>query len=159
MDSTIRSDHPRNDQRGRRYLQGTVGTASPAKLRLMLIERAAEIAGGLAVNWSDGPSTEASQTSLRLLEILTELLDGITGQGDLELNRRVADLYVFLIQHLLAAENAADAATAREIETVLRIEAETWRAVCAREGAASQGAASQGGAVVDHPAGSLNLQA
>lgn len=154
MDSTLRPDHAATDQRGRRYLQGTVGTASPAKLRLMLIERAAEISGGLAASWATGPSTEASQASLRLLEILTELLDGITAQGDLDLSRRVADLYVFLVQHLLAAESAADAATAREIETVLRIEAETWRAVCAREGAMAPGTAA-----VDHPSGGFNLQA
>lgn len=154
MNSTLRPDHAATDQRGRRYLQGTVGTASPSKLRLMLIERAAEIAGGLASSWSDGPSTEASQGSLRLLEILTELLDGITAQGDLDLNRRVADLYVFLIQHLVAAESAADAATAREIETVLRIEAETWRAVCAREGGVPQGTAA-----VTQPSGGFNLQA
>ncbi len=120
----------------------------------MLIERAAEIAGGLAVSWSRGASTEASQASLRLLEILTELLDGITAQGDLDLNRRVADLYVFLIQHLLAAESAADAATAGEIETVLRIEAETWRAVCAR-----QAGMAPGTAVGNPSSGGFNLQA
>ncbi len=149
-------------ERGNRYLETAVSTASPAKLRLMLIERAAEVAGGLAASWRQGKGAESTQAaSLKLLELLNELLGGVTSSGDPELSHRVADLYVFLIQHLLAAEESNDSKAADEIATVLQIEAETWRAVCARESAARPGQAVAGQASDDRPHASsgLNLHA
>lgn len=123
---------------GESYLAASVGTASPARLRLMLIERAAEIAETLRRVWggeSQGGSEDPAgrQAFLKLLELLNELLAGVSRGGDQTLNRQVADLYVFLLQHLLAAEQTKDPFSIQEIATVLGIEAETWRLVCARE--------------------------
>jgi len=147
-----------SDEPGRRYLESIVGTASPAKLRLMLIERAADVASGLAASWrEESPTSDPNAASLRLLELLNELLDGVTSGGDSDLSRRVADLYVFLIQHLIAAERREDGALVEEIESVLRIEAETWRAVCAREGLPTREMQSRVGN--RHPSTGLNLQA
>lgn len=143
------------------YLQATVATASPARLRLMLIERSIEVAARLADRWRHGANENESgrggdELVLRLFELLNELLSGVTGHGEVGLNRQVADLYVFLIQHLLQAETRRDPAAVDEIRTVLQVEAETWRLVCAREaGAPRPHADLRGGAAV----GGLNVEA
>lgn len=139
---------------GERYLDATVRTASPARLRLMVIERAIEIAGSLAETWR-GPSAEggSNEQSLKLLELLNELLGGVTGESG-EVGQKVADLYVFLIQHLLAAEENGDAGAVDEIAVVLQAEAETWRMVCA-----NANPASPSGQAAPPASGGLNLHA
>lgn len=122
-------------QHGERYLEAAIQTASPAKLRLMLLERACEVGGQLSRCWrEDEEKAGANEYSLKLLELLNELLSGITAQES-NLGDQVADLYVFLIQHLIAAENHSDSGAIDEIRTILEVEAETWRLVCAQDSA------------------------
>lgn len=138
-----RDDSPCRDEsasqrapQGTLYLESAVRMASPAKLRLMLIERAAEVAGALSTAWRDGREPGANELSLKLLDLLTELLAGVRGGATETENRlcgRVADLYVFLTQHLIEAEGSCDAAKIDEIRLVLVSEALTWRNVCAAE--------------------------
>lgn len=121
---------------GNAYLQAMVSSASPARLRLMLIERGFHLAEQLVERWGPDDSVGANEISMQLLEILSELLSGVTSGRDdeeSEVCRQVADLYVFLSQHLLAAEPIGDAEAAREISSVLGIEADTWREVCSQE--------------------------
>ncbi len=122
------------------YLESSIHTASPAKMRLMLIERGVEVAATLARVWresvADPANVAAGQTnvnehSIKLLELLNELLSGVTGK-DAPVGRQVSDLYVFLCQQLLRAEPRCDADAIDEIRLVLEIEAETWRLVCAQ---------------------------
>ncbi|MEO9591993.1 flagellar export chaperone FliS [Rhodopirellula bahusiensis] len=119
---------------GDAYLESMVQTASPARLRLMLIERAVEVSRHLANHWNSQPGKRGTnEYSLKLLELLSELLSGVTDDS-VEVCRTVADLYVFLCQHLIAAEGNGDSTMIDEIRLVLETEAETWRMVCAREG-------------------------
>lgn len=142
---------------GHRYLEAAVRTASPARLRLMLMERAVEVARGLAARWREGADLGSNESSLKLLDLLTELLRGVTA-GNTDQERQVcgqvADLYVFLTQHLLRAEEVSDADAVDEIRIVLETEAETWRSVCAQE-LARQTPDSRSPQV---PAGGINLQ-
>ncbi len=131
-------DRPRAAYGGETYLEATIATASPARLRLMLIERAVEISRSLADQWrrdraagSSGQTSGANERSLRLLEILSELLSGVT-DSTVPVCRTVSDLYVFLCQHLIAAEATSDASAIDEIRLVLETEAETWRMVCVK---------------------------
>jgi flagellar protein FliS len=117
------------------YLDSTVRSASPARLRLMLIERAVDVSGWLAKTWRSGQEKGVNEHSIKLLDLLNELLDGVVGsknQGENEICEKVADLYVFLTKHLILAEKNSDADAMDEIKSVLEIEAETWRAVCAQ---------------------------
>lgn len=116
------------------YLASSIHTASPAKLRLMLIERSVQVATTLARLWREPATSETNvnEHSITLLDLLNELLSGVTDKES-ELGQKVADLYVFLCQHLLAAEDNRDAAAVDEIRLVLETEAETWRMVCAQE--------------------------
>ena len=107
--------------------------ASPAKLRLMLLERSAELARAVAESWRTSPAQAGpSEQSLTLLDCLNELLAGITSDES-EVCHQVADLYVFLTKHLLAAEEKGDPQAIDEIEIVLLTEVETWRLVVAAE--------------------------
>ncbi|MCM2370112.1 flagellar protein FliS [Rhodopirellula sp. ICT_H3.1] len=122
---------------GDTYLESMIATASPAKLRLMLIERGVEVARHLAGLWRDTPGKRGTnEHSLKLFELLSELLSGVT-DSKVEVCRTVADMYVFLCQHLIQAEENGDATMIDEIRLVLETEAETWRMVCAQELGAS----------------------
>lgn len=115
------------------YLESMIASASPAKLRLMMIEKGVEVARHLATMWRDTPGKRGTnEHSLKLLELLSELLSGVTDKN-VEVCRTVADLYVFLCQHLLSAEENGDPTMIDEIRLVLETEAETWRMVCVQE--------------------------
>lgn len=135
------------------YLESMIATASPARLRLMVIERATEVARHLGQLWRDKPARGTNEHSLKLLELLSELLSGVT-DNSVDVCRSVADLYVFLCQHLIAAEESGDPSMIDEIRLVLETEAETWRMVCAREG----GVAVNRARTAEVLSGSLNLQ-
>jgi flagellar protein FliS len=133
------SSHPFSPQASagsEQYLDATIRTASPARLRMMIIERGVRATQTLATLWRDGQSLGSNEHSLKLLDVLSELLNGVTaGASPAEsvLCSQVADLYVFLIQHLVAAESHSDASAVDEIRLVLEAESETWRMVCAGE--------------------------
>ncbi|MGI9473874.1 MAG: flagellar export chaperone FliS [Rubripirellula sp.] len=142
---------------GDHYLESAVRTASPARLRSMLIERAVEVSTSLAANWRAETDPGPNAASLKLLELINELLRGVVGgkdAGEQEIGRKVADLYVFLAKHLVVAETTSDADAIDEIRAVLEIEAETWRAVCANE---NSGIAES--PVSGSESGGLNLEA
>ena len=122
---------------GQQYLDATIRTATPAKLRLMLLERAVEISRMVAENWQSGKVTGSHEHSITLMEMIAELLTGVAGGSNKTENKlclQVSDLYVFLLKHLVAAEETSDVQSANEITTVLQAETETWRAVVAQEG-------------------------
>lgn len=125
------------------YLAQSVLNASPARLRLMLIERGIQLASSLAAMPVESldPVAFTDQT-LRLRDILGELLSGVS-IGETEVAKKVSDLYVFLLQHLTAAEQDHDPVAWQEITTVLEIERETWQLACAQT-AAPAGSLSAG---------------
>ena len=131
---------------GEQYLESVVRTASPAKLRLMLIQRAVGVCESLEVAWRENPGQGYNEQSLKLFELINELLRGVVGskQGDgEEICKQVSDLYVFLLKHLLIAEQGSDIASIEEIRAVLQVEAETWRLACANELPATLGGQGQ----------------
>ncbi len=124
--------YPSNDDSSAfRYLESAVRTAPPAKLRLMLIERAVGLCQAIAHRWRAAkPDVGCDEQTLLLRDIMTELLSGV-GKSDLPVAIQVSDLYVFLSKHLTSAELMCDVTMIDEIQTVLETEAETWRIVCA----------------------------
>lgn len=127
---------PRQSAGGQHYLDASIRMATPARLRLMLLERAVVVAETLATTWRAGELQGSNEHSLTLLELIGELLGGISGSKDpaeQKVCEQVSDLYVFLSKHLVLAEDHSDAGAIDEIRMVLEVEAETWRAVCAQE--------------------------
>ena len=68
---------------GEQYFDSAIRTASPARMRLMLIERAIEVSSRLSQTWRSDQAPGANEHSLQLLDLLTELLGGVVG-GDTE---------------------------------------------------------------------------
>lgn len=136
MNSKERATHRQEGPtRSGQYLESAIYTASPAQLRLMLIGRAVDVCSQLSQAWRSGASSGANEHSITLLDLLNELLSGVVGsehQCEKDVCAKVADLYVFLTQHLVRAQEVSDADAVDEIKAVLEIECETWRAVCAR---------------------------
>ncbi|MGV3483322.1 MAG: flagellar export chaperone FliS [Planctomycetaceae bacterium] len=119
-----------NESSAFRYLENAVRNASPPRLRLMLIERAVGLCQSISQRWKEQrPADGCDEQTLQLRDIMTELLAGV-GKSDLPLALQVADLYVFLSQHLTSAEMSGDVSMIDEICLVLQTEAETWRLVC-----------------------------
>ncbi len=140
------------------YLESSIKHASPARLRLMLLERSIEVARALADSWRTRPESHGpNEYSLKLLDLITELLSGITTADGV--CSQVADLYVFLAKHLLISEKTSDADAIDELRAVLEIEADTWRMVCANDTRAQPSGHASNATSSGSPAhGGLNLQ-
>ncbi len=109
------------------YLQQEILTASPIRLRWMLIRRAEELCGEVNRLWADGQDTQATGWLLRIRDILGELLNGV--QSDNPVSRSVSDLYVYLLKMLSQIEKGRDVAGLKRLEELLHIENETWQEV------------------------------
>lgn len=131
------------------YLDASIRTASPAKMRLMLLERSVEVSRMLSATWRSGEGQGANEQSLQLMELISELLSGVAGGSNETENKlclQVADLYVFLLQHLVLAEEKSDFGAIDEMQIVLEAETETWRSVVAQEISAKAGGSTSAAA-------------
>jgi len=112
-----------------KYLQTMVLTASPAKLRYLLLERAVALAETIKENRMRNPERLVDEKTVTLRDILGELLAGVK-RSDEKLAITVSDLYIFLIQELTYAEQEPGTDRIDTITHILEIERETWRQVC-----------------------------
>ncbi len=112
-----------------KYLQSTVFTASPARLRFMLLERAVLLVEAIHEERRRNPEILVNERTITLRDILGELLNGV-GKSQDKLALQVADIYVFMIQELTFAEREPGLDRIKSIGMVLEIELETWRQVC-----------------------------
>ncbi|MGB7327573.1 MAG: flagellar protein FliS, partial [Rubripirellula sp.] len=145
MSTNPENFRPRHGSGSQQYLESAIRMATPARLRLMVTERAVEVATTLARVWKSGEQQGPNEHSLSLLELIGELLSGISGSEAPEEKRlcnQISDLYVFLAKHLVSAEDHSDFGAVEEIRLVLELEAETWRAVCAQELMSKQAASA-----------------
>ncbi|USO00296.1 MAG: flagellar export chaperone FliS [Phycisphaeraceae bacterium] len=108
------------------YLRTKVMTASPAELRLMLLEGAVKFANqareGLAAK--NFEQCHNSFTSCR--NIILELINGIRPEHDPELAERVRSLYLFLYKELFEASFEKDISKLDKVIELLDYERETW---------------------------------
>ncbi len=111
------------------YLDTQVHTATPQRLRLMLIEgvqrqvRAAESA------WRDEGSDEAISALTRARDIVAELLSGIRPDTT-PLVQQTLGIYAYLYSALTEVQHSRDAHQLAGILRVLEEERQTWQAVC-----------------------------
>ncbi len=110
------------------YLETQVMTASPQKLRLMLIEGALRFGRQSLECWDDNPS-EALRLISRTRDIVTELLSGTSGVKD-EVGIKSKEIYMFLFRQIALAQLQVEPEKLREVLEVLEIERETWHQVC-----------------------------
>jgi flagellar secretion chaperone FliS len=114
------------------YLVTEVMTASPQKLRLMLIEAALRHCQRVAQGWEQGQREVAAQSLIRAQEIVCELLSGTNKDADAALVRRTNGVYMFVFRQLGMAQLRNDSAKLADAARILELERETWRQVCAQ---------------------------
>lgn len=122
------------------YLEQEVLSASPAKLRYMLLDKATSLIAIVDQLWAAGDHFQAVQWTIRVREILSELLNGVT-DTEMELSRRIADLYIFLINMLTRLEASHSREELAEFRSILEMERETWQQFVRQEVLAQQRAA------------------
>lgn len=113
----------------RQYLEAQVFTATPQKLRLMLIDGAIQFAGETVAAWERDDREKGLEALIRTRQIIAELLSGIRVEES-DLTRKVASVYLFLMRRLTEAQADRRSDFVAEVISVLEIERETWRLVC-----------------------------
>ncbi|MCA9191409.1 MAG: flagellar protein FliS [Planctomycetales bacterium] len=108
------------------YLQQEVLSASPIRLRWMLIRRAEELCNLVEQLWSQGEYAQGREWLLRIRDILGELLDGVQEKSN-PLSGPISDLYVYLLKLLTEVERTGDSTQLATLHSLLRFEEETWR--------------------------------
>lgn len=119
------------------YLTTEVMTATPQKLRLMLIDAALRFGKQAREGWRTQADGAASQSLVRCQEIVKELLASL-GCAKNDLSRKMAGVYIYLFRTLTEAHLQRDAKKLDNALRVLEIERETWRLVCDKLGAQSR---------------------
>lgn len=109
------------------YLRTRVMTASPAELRLMLIDGAIRFADQCRGGLADRNFEQAYEGSRQCRAILTELLSGLKPENDPVLCDRINSLYTFLISQMMEAMSERDPAPIDQVLELLAYDRETWQ--------------------------------
>lgn len=126
------------------YLRTEVMTATPQKLQLMLIEAALRFGHQAQLAWDESRDDAATEALVRSQQIVTELLCGLNPDGDPELIRRAASVYLFIFRSLTTAQMQRDARRLADALRVLEEERDTWREVCDKLGTERNDSAVEG---------------
>lgn len=111
------------------YLETQVNTATPQKLRLMLIEGGLRYAQQTIDCWAEGRGEDGLAALLRCQAIVAELLGSVREDGT-PVTRQVIGIYTFLALQLHEAELNSDSQKLAEVIQVLQEERQTWQEVC-----------------------------
>jgi flagellar protein FliS len=111
------------------YLEAEVKTATPQRLRLMLIDGALRFAR-LTVNAIEAENNEdGCEAASRCRSICSELIGSIA-DPEAELHQQIIALYVFIFQRVTEGQLSKNAQLVEEAISVLELERETWQEVC-----------------------------
>ena len=138
------------------YLQQEIASASPARLRWMLIRRAHELTTLVGQLWTTGQQALGDQWLLRIREILGELLAGVHDRSN-PLSPSISDFYLFLLQLVTETQQTRDGERLEVMRDLLAIEAETWQLVVEKLGSQSLPAPTIAPAPLGNLADSLDL--
>jgi len=111
------------------YLETEINTATPQKLRLMLIDGAIRHAGLTQQQWREHNYDAAVESLIRCRDIISELIAGIQA-AESPLGKQVTGLYVYLFSALTEAQQTRDEHQLAAVIRVLEKERETWRQLC-----------------------------
>lgn len=111
------------------YLETQITTATPQRLRLMLVEAAIRLARQTADAWRDHRDEEALESLIRCRAIISELIAGVKAEGS-PLGKQVVGVYLFLFTTLTEAQLSRDDKKLASVVRVLEEERVTWLKVC-----------------------------
>ena len=111
------------------YLETQVMTATPQRLRLMLIEGVIRYTRETLQFWQDEKIEEGAETLIRAREVIAELLAAIKSE-DSEVARQVTSIYLFLFRELTEAQLHRAPEKLDGVIEILEVERDTWQQVC-----------------------------
>ena len=111
------------------YLETHVLTATPQRLRLMLIDEALRRVRLADEAFFAGRSMEGAVACSRAREVISELIAGVNPEGN-EVAKRVLGIYLYLFSTLTEVSLSSDRNRLSDISRVLEEERQTWLAVC-----------------------------
>ena len=114
------------------FLRQEVESASPAKLRWLLLQKAHGLTVAIRELWLENRADEAVQWMILTQDIFTELLEGIVDPKH-ELAKQQSDLFVFLTKLVIVAGQTQDVHTLESVTEILEIEKDTWEMLVRRE--------------------------
>ncbi len=111
------------------YLKTQLTTATPQKLRLLLICGAIRFAQQTMRHWEENDSEAAFESLTRCRGVVVELMTTVRRDDDAT-SYNVFKIYLFLFQALTAVQHSHDAEEMRKILNVLDEERQTWEELC-----------------------------
>jgi flagellar secretion chaperone FliS len=114
---------------GHAYLETQIATATPQRLRLMLIDGALRRAREAVDAWREDRPDDALEPLGRCRSIVAELIAGIR-EGSSPLADQVLGIYLFLFQELSEVSLGREMARIEGVIRVLEEERITWQEVC-----------------------------
>lgn len=134
-----------------KYLENEILSASPQKLRKLLIDGAIRFCRIAVQSWTQQDFEKGLFASERVRDIFTELL--ATTQQTPE-NKAIIDIYNFLNLEVTKATFENDIPRMNNVIRVLEVEQETWHQVCQQ--LASGSSSSESHPAPHYPANALN---
>lgn len=116
-----------NTQVSQAYLKTKVMTASPAELRLMLIDGAIRFTEQARRGYEERNFESAFDGTTKAQNILMEMMNSLRPDQSPELCARLSALYTFMYKSLVEASSTRDTRLVDEVITLLRFERETWQ--------------------------------
>lgn len=109
------------------YLKTKVMTASPAELRLMLIDGAIRFAEQAKRGYEERDFEVAFEGTTKAQNIILELMNSLRPEQSPELCARLSALYTYMYKSLVEASTTRETARIDEVVALLRFERETWQ--------------------------------
>lgn len=113
------------------YLETQVLTATPQRLRLMLITAALRQLRKAQAAYQSGQTAAGDEALSGCRELVTELIAGINPRHA-PLAQRVLGLYVYLYSQLVELRVHRDLTLLEKLSAILAEEERTWQEVCQR---------------------------
>lgn|GEM_PF-1216205 len=113
------------------FLRQEVESASPARLRWLLLQKAHGLSIVVRDMWKNGKAADAKQWVILIQDIFTELLEGIVDPKH-ELAKQQSDLFIFLNRLLVLADQDQDFHSMDSLTEILQIEKDTWEMLSRR---------------------------
>lgn len=132
------------DGASHQYLRTQVMTASPAQLRLMLLDGAVKFAMQAREGYVGRQLEKASSSASQCRDIVLELATGINAQADPVLAERMQSVFLFIYRELVEISFSRDAVRLDKVIELLGYERETWALAMERAGAEGPGAGAGG---------------
>jgi flagellar protein FliS len=130
-----------------KYLETKVLSASPAELRLMLLDGAIKFCRQGREGLASKNYEQMYNGFTRTRAILVELMNTMKPEPDRELYDRLHSLYMFMITHLLEASLEKDVSKADKVIDLIQYDRETWALLMQKNASEQRGTGAAAGEI------------